>query len=594
LSKKRRRKSQIRKLQGRALSPGLVFGTAYRLELQHPAFFRLSISAKDVPVELKRFRKALKRSRQQYLKDKKKLEKAVGKEHASIIDAHLLMLEDPWLIGEIEKGIRENLESPERSIRHVADNLLDVYHSLVDSFFKERSSDFEEVIQRLILNLTELGVGEDPDLPDDLILVASEIGLGVLARFPPDKIKGLVLTRAGETSHVAIIARSYQIPVVSGIENIREEVRTGDRLLIDGSSGIVKVGVGPDSLAKARSKRDKSTEAEPVITSDRDPCLTLDDERIFLYANTEFGSEVPTALKVGAEGIGLFRSEYVYMSQKEQDLDEEGHYLLYRKLAETVKKKPAVIRTLDIADPSQSEHKAGEEGSALGLRGIRVSLRHPNVFKAQVRSILRAREHGNLRIVLPMISSVDEVIDGRRLIEEVEKELGVSLLNDDRVAVGVLLEVPAAILTLEAIARYCDFVAVGTNDLIQYTLAAGRLEEEIEYLYNPLHPALLRCLDKVVKVAQANEITATVCGEMAAHPLYAAVLVGLGFRYLSMTSVAIPVVKRALRRYSAGDLKEKSTELMSLTRLSEITTFVQKNFVQTLEKEGAFQEVTTG
>lgn len=587
MSKKRRR-SQIRRLQGKALSPGLVFGTAYRIELQHPAFFRLSISPEDVSVELKRFREALKRSRQQYLKDKKKLEKAVGKEHAAIIDAHLLMLEDPWLLGEIEKGIRENFESPERSIRHVADNLLDVYHSLVDPFFRDRSSDFEEVILRLILNLTEPGVGEESDPPDDLILVASEIGLGVLSQFSPQRIKGLVLTRAGETSHVAIIARSYQIPVVSGIENIREEIRTGDRLLLDGFSGVVKVGVGPESLMKASSKRDKSTEAGLVVTSDRDPCLTLDGERVYLYANTEFGSEVSTALEAGAEGIGLFRSEYVYMSQKDPELDEKGHYLIYRKLAKTVKKTPAVIRTLDIADPGQSAYKAGEEGSALGLRGIRVSLRYPDLFKAQVRSILRAREHGNLRIVLPMISSVDEIIEGRRLIEEVERELGVSLLSDDRVPVGALLEVPAAILTLEAIARYCDFVAVGTNDLIQYTLAAGRLEEEIEYLYNPLHPALLLCLDQVVKVAQANDITATVCGEMAAQPIYAAVLVGLGFRYLSMTSVAIPVVKRALRRYSAGDLKEKSTDLMSLTRLSEITTFVQKNFVQKLEKEIAF------
>ena len=214
MSKKRKRKGQIRKLKGKALSAGLVFGTAYRVESQHPTFFRLNISQKDVSVELKRFRKALKQSRQQYLRDKKKLEKAVGKEHAAIIDAHLLMLEDPWLLGEIEKGIREKLESPEKAIGHVADNLLDVYHSLGDPFFRERSSDFEEVVQRLIWNLTEMGVGEDPDLPDDLILVASEIGLGVLARFPLEKIKGLVLTRAGETSHVAIIARSYQITSV--------------------------------------------------------------------------------------------------------------------------------------------------------------------------------------------------------------------------------------------------------------------------------------------------------------------------------------------------------------------------------------------
>ncbi len=594
MSKKRKRKGRIRKLQGKALSPGLVFGTAYRVEPQHPAFFRLSISPKDVSVELKRFRKALKRSRQQYLRDKKKLEKAVGKEHAAIIDAHLLMLEDPWLLEEIEKGIRENLESPEKAIQHVADNLLDVYRSLVDPFFRERSSDFEEVVQRLIWNLTELVVGEDPDLPDDLILVAPEIGLGVLARFPLEKIKGLVLTRAGETSHVAIIARSYQIPVVSGIENIREEVRTGDRLLLDGFSGTVEVGVGPESLVKARSKKDSAAEAGLTKKSDRKPCLTLDGERVFLYANTEFGSEVAAALKAGAEGIGLFRSEYLYMSQKNQVLDEEGHFLLYRELAETVKQRPAVIRTLDIADPSRSEYAAGEEGSALGLRGIRVSLRDPDTFKVQIRAILRAREHGNLRIVLPMISSVDEIIESRKLIEEVEKELGVALLNDDRVAVGVLLEVPAAILTLEAIARYCDFVAVGTNDLIQYTLAAGRLEEEIAYLYNPLHPALLRCLDTVVKVARANDITATVCGEMAAHPIYAAVLVGLGFRHLSMTSVAIPAVKRAIRKYSAADLKEKVDELMSLTRLSEITTFVQKTFIQRLEKESAFQELRTG
>jgi phosphoenolpyruvate-protein phosphotransferase (PTS system enzyme I) len=562
-----------RTLKGKALAPGVGGGVAYRIEPRRPDFYRIRISAEEVEAELARFRHAIFRTREQYQADKEKFEAVVGTEHSYIIDAHLLMLEDRLLLGEIERRVTELQDSPEKAVRHVADELLAAYDSLEDSFFRERAFDFEEVIDRILANLTELGSDQEPTIEEELILVGSEVGLSVLARFPLGRVKGLVLTRGGDTSHIVIIARSFQIPVVSGIENLRERIRTGDYLVVDGTNGWVEVGLPAEAGARYAAE---SQQAEPSrgLTGDREPCLTVDRERIYLYANTESDGEVGPAFELGAEGIGLFRSEYLYLSRGVVSTDEEREFALYRRLAEGAGERPVVVRTLDIAQRPDSRVSAGEETAALGLRGIRLSLRSPEVFGTQVRAIVRARRFGNLRIVLPMISSVDEVIEGRALIRAAEDELG----GADRIPVGALLEVPAAITTLDAIAGQCDFLAVGTNDLIQYLLAAGRLNEEMADLYNPLHPAVLRSLRRIVRVAGEANLTVTVCGEMAAHPLHASILVGLGYRHLSMNAFAIPTIKATLRAYGVSALRDLTADLLRLTTLRDIELFVAENF----------------
>ena len=570
---------------GTGLAPGVGCGVAYRVEPKHPAFYRIRITRDQIPAELGRFHSAVERARDQYREDKKRLEERLGSDHSHIIEAHLLMLEDRGLVEEVERRIREELDSSEKAVRHVADQLLAAYESLADEFFKERSFDFREVIERLVSNLLPLDPEEETRPTEDLILVGAEIGLGVLARFPLDLVRGLVVGKSGNTSHLAIVARSLQIPVVSGLGGVRDQIATGDYLSVDGERGVVEIGNSPEFLHTARA-RSTALVSPGSVATDREPCISVDGERIYLLANAEFGREIEPAVRLGAEGIGLFRSEYLYMmhrggSRPSEDAEAE----LFRGVCSAMGDRPVVIRTLDLAERNGSGLFAGEEAAVLGLRGIRLSLRKPDVFRPQVRAIVRAREHGDLRIVLPMVSSPDEVVQGRALIRDVERELGVPEAR--AIPVGVLVEVPAAVITLESIAPHCDFLAVGTNDLIQYTLAAGRLNEEIAYLYNPLHPAVLQSLKRIVQVGEDKGLPVTVCGEMAAHPLYASVLVGLGYRRLSMTAFAIPRVKEALRELSAKWLAERVSELIALQSLEEIQTFVQEHLVSGLRSLSA-------
>jgi phosphoenolpyruvate-protein phosphotransferase (PTS system enzyme I) len=568
-------------LKGTGVAPGIGYGVAYRVEPKHPTFFRIRISSDEVPAELERFHSAVERARDQYQRDKETLEERLGSDHSHIIEAHLLMLEDRGLVEEVERRIRVHLDSSEKAVRHVADQLLSAYESLDDQFFKERGFDFREVIERLVNNLIPLAPEQEAQPTEDLILVGSELGLGVLARFPLESVRGLVVGKSGDTSHLAIVARSLQIPVVSGLGGLREHIATGDYLAIDGESGIVEVGASPELLERAKERATILAASAPIPV-DREPCITLDGERVYLLANAEFSREVEPAVQLGAEGIGLFRSEYVYMMQRGGARPgEDAETELFRSICSTMGHRPVVVRTLDLAERNGGGFFAGEEVAALGLRGIRLSLRKPEVFRPQVRAIVRARQYGDLRIVLPMVTSADEVVQGRALIREVEEELGVSASR--AIPVGVLVEVPAAVFTLESIAPHCDFLAVGTNDLIQYTLAAGRLNEEIAYLYNPLHPAVLHSLQRIVQVGEDLGLPVTVCGEMAAHPLHASVLIGLGYRRLSMTALAIPRVKQRLRQVSAGKLAAQVSELIGLRSLEDIQAFVKEHLAADLE-----------
>lgn len=572
MSQKNNRQEKPSRLIGLGLSPGVAVGTAYRVESQSPVLYRIRIKPEDVDRELVRFQQALEKSREQLQRVKEKFEAEVGKEHSYIIDAQLLMLEDRQFLEEIEQRIRKELDSPEKALRRVSEEWLSVYEALDDPFFRERGSDFGEVVERVTANLMELDSADAPPLPEDLILIASEIGLSTLANYPMDQVKGLILSKAGKTSHVTIIARSYQIPLVSGIEDLRSWIRTGDQVVIDGSSGIVKLGLNPPLLAKYRNQVREERRKVALLRGDRKPCRTPDHRRIYLFGNTEVGSEVKGALSLGAEGIGLFRSEYLYMKQRTVSIEEEEHFRVYRGLAETVGERPAVIRTLDVTRSKDKSVHAGEEESAMGLRGIRFGLRNPDMFRSQVRAIVRAREYGNLKIVLPMVTSVDELLEARALIHEVASEANPSA---EAIPVGVLLEVPAAVLTVRSLARHADFLEVGTNDLIQYTLAASRTNEEVSYLYNPLHPAVLASLKQVQEAAQEAECQVIVCGEMAAHPLYAMVLVGMGFQHLSMNPFAIPEVKNRLRVSSFSSLKEGVQNLRQIESLSDVEDFIK-------------------
>jgi phosphotransferase system enzyme I (PtsI) len=520
----------------------------------------------------------LKESRRQLEKAKEKFEAELGKEHSYIIDAHLLILEDPLLLKEVEKKIQEELQSPERAVREAAEHWISVYRSLEDPFFRERGSDVEEVVQRLIFNLMELDPHGHEGLPEDLILVVSEASLFLLVEYPLERVKGLVVKKGGTTSHGIIIARSYQIPVVGGIQNLTEVIRTGDTLIVDGTSGMVRVRPSEKEIRSYEAVR-KEQKLQQELVGDTSPCLTSDGQRIFLYANAEIDSEVPLGLRLGGEGIGLFRSEYIYMKDKEKPVSEEHQFEMYKNLAAVVGDRPAHIRTLDFGGEKHPYFSPilGETDTALGLRGIRLSLRYPEIYRDQIRAILRASAYGNLKIVLPMISDVDEVVQARRLIQGAKEELleeGVAF--NEKIEVGIMVEVPAAVIMLKALCPHVDFFAVGTNDLIQYTLAASRTDDRMANLFQPLHPAVLKSLYRVAQVAAAEGVLALVCGEVASHPVYARLLIGMGFRHLSMSPIAIPEVKGRLREISSREAGEMVEDVLRKATLEEVEDYVNE------------------
>lgn len=573
--------SKPRRWNGVPLSPGMALGTCYRVESRSPGFYRVRILNKEVERELRRLETGIQATRQELINLKQKFLAEVGQEPAYLLDAYLMMLEDQQFVGELRGRIRGRLESPERALRTVSRRWLEAYRSLSDSFFRERGLDFGELVERIINNLDEEGSAAEATFPDDLILVAPELGLSLLAIYPLEQVKGLALSNACQTSHVTIIARSYQIPLVGGIGSVEAEFQTGDLILVDGNRGIVERNPEEDSAARYRIQIRDQRKQEVLPAGDRNPCLTTDGRRIFLYANTEVGAEVSGALRLGAEGIGLFRSEYIFLQSHSRRVDEEAQFSVYRTLAESVQDQIGAIRTVDLSEKAfQPDGTVEDErAAALGVRGLRLSLRHPEQFRIQIRAILRARRYGNLRIVLPMVSSLDELLEARRLIDQVQAELVDEAAHSaESPALGIMLEVPATLLILEDLIPHVDFVAVGTNDLIQYTLAASRVDEKAAYLYNPLHPAILKSLLHAVTVCETASVPAMVCGEMAGHPLHSLILVGLGFRHLSMNPYRLQNIKEGIRQWSFSRLQEAALELTRLKTAPEIRSFVGATF----------------
>jgi phosphotransferase system enzyme I (PtsI) len=567
-------------LSGIGLSPGVAVGTAYEVGPPTVSIYRTRIASREVSDELQRLHSAIRRSQRQLRRVKRQFERELGKEHSYIIDAHLLILEDRQLLEEVEKKIREDRYSPERAVRESAEHWLSVYRSLDDPYFRERGSDVEEVVERVIANLMKLTPRHHEGLPEELILIVPEVSLFLLAEYPIDQIKGLLVRRGGPTSHGIIIARSYRIPVVSGMKDIREAIHTGDTLIVDGTRGSVHVGPGRQEIRACRARIRREEKRRLGLAGDTSPCVTTDGRDISVYANSEIDGEVPSGLRLGGAGIGLFRSEYVYMQETSGPVNEEKQFRVYKRLARAVKDRPAVIRTLDLGNESHpyfSQLLGGEE-SALGLRGIRMSLQFPEIYKAQLRAILRASAFGNLKIVFPMVSSVEEVIEGRRLVKAAQRELlrqGVAF--NEKIEIGVMVEVPSAVILLEALCAHSDFLAVGTNDLIQYTLAAGRSEDRLAHLFTPLHPAVLKSLQRVAQIAAQEDLMVLVCGEIAAHPIYATLLVGMGFSHLSMSAYAIPDIKKKLRRISYQQSREMVSEVLKLSSLEDIQAYVARS-----------------
>ncbi len=570
---------QINKfVQGIGASPGIVVGKAYLVERLKVRLPQKQIDPAQVEKEVKRFLKAIQESQDQLIEIKEKILDPEVRKHSFILDVHLLILKDEMLLQDTVDAIRKRKVNAEWALDLTLEKLDSAFKAIEDEYLRERRSDLHYVAARIFRNLLGRKHDDITRIKGKVIVVAHDLSPADTLQMNVEHVAGFITDIGGKVSHTAILSRSLGIPAVVGLQVATSLINGGDLLIIDGETGEVVInpteGVSKSFLERKRRTRLIEREILKYATL---PAETRDGVRVRLQANIEMVEEIPSAKMHGAEGIGLYRTEIIYLNRKDLPTEEE-HFQAYRRLVEDIYPATATIRTLDIGGdkflPNYS--KNNELNPALGLRAIRFSLRETEIFKAQLRGILRASAYGNLRILFPMISGVEEIRQVKAILEEAKRSLvRAKIPFDEKIGIGAMIEIPSASDIADILAREVDFFSIGTNDLIQYALAVDRINEHVSYLYEPLHPAVLRIIRWVVQSGHEAGIPVAICGEMAAEPMYAVVLLGLGLDEFSMNPIAIPKVKKVLRMSIFEETRSLVERLFQFPTALEIERFVR-------------------
>ncbi|MDH4195958.1 MAG: phosphoenolpyruvate--protein phosphotransferase [Candidatus Aminicenantes bacterium] len=561
------------RLRGTGVSPGIAMGEARLTQRVVFTSRREAVPASDVDDELRRLKRAVDRARTELVLLKDEIRNRMGEENAFIFDAHLLILDDPSLRAAVERIVREERVKTEWALSQVNAHYQQVFESLNDEYFKQRKSDVSDVLAKVYRNL-EVRRERKEESEKPYILIAHELLPSEAAlKFSRETTLGVAVDMGGQTSHTAILARSLSIPAVLGLHNITQWVKNGDFLIVDGTDGEVIVNPPPAVRREFESKQEKyEAYRRDLRKTARLRSVTLDGVRFFPLANIELPEEVAQATSLGAEGIGLFRSEFIYL-QRATLPTEEDHVAVYERIARAAAPRPVFIRTIDIGgEKSLPQLNIEEEPNpALGLRAVRFSLRNRDMFRIQLRAILRASSRRNVRVLVPMVTELEEIAEVKAAYAEVKAELRKERVKFDEAApLGIMIEVPAAAALTDILVKEVDYLSIGTNDLIQYYLAVDRSNEFVSYLYKPLHPAVLRLLQSVIQAALREGKEVTVCGEMAADPLLALVLLGFGLRSFSMNPIFIPRVKKALRSVACRTVERAVEEAMRFRTAQEV------------------------
>ncbi len=566
------------RLRGIGVSPGIVLG---EVVLGGRVLFssrKEYVPPYRVPEELERLKAAVDRTRGEITAIKTQVREMVGEEHAFIFDAHLLILEDPALASGLERLIREENVRTESALAEIHEHYRSLFAAISDEYIRQRQADVTDVLTRIHRNL-DAGAGKDAaeDLRGKILVAHDLLPSEAALRLSKGGVLAVVLDQGGPTSHAAILARSLDIPTVVGLHDITQRVDARDQLIVDGTDGEVIINPPLMVRKEFQSKRAKyeiyRQELRRVATW---ASVTLDGVRFAPMANIELPEEVGHALSYGAEGVGLFRSEFIYLQRSTLPTEEE-HFEIYSRLAREAAPRPVYIRTIDIGGEKALPQLLieAEPNPALGLRAIRFSLRNRELFRIQIRAILRASVQGNIRVIIPMITEMEEIGEIRSLFDEARAELTAQGKPfDPAIPIGIMIEVPAAAAIADLLAGEVDFFSIGTNDLLQYYLAVDRSNEHVSYLYKPLHPAALRLLKHVIGSAVRQGKDVALCGEMAADPLLAIVLLGLGLRTFSMNPIFIPRVKKALRAVEVRSVRRVVQQAMNLRSAQEVEEFV--------------------
>ena len=533
-----------------------------------------SLSEGEAIEEIHRFEKALVETRRQILDVQRKVTEGLGAEDASIFDAHLLVLEDPLLIEEVMRLITNDRVTAEFAFQQVANKFARTLSAIDDEYLRERATDMRDVTERVLNNLLGHRDGFDTSkLKEPSVIISYDLTPSRTALLDKKMVLGFATDAGSKTSHTAIMARSMRIPAVVGLGGASQELKNGDYVLLDGYNGLVIVNPTDQTLFEYGQLVRKRVTLEEKLRDTRDkPPVTLDGTRVILSANVEQPSDTESVIACGAEGVGLFRTEYLFIN-RECLPDEEEQYRAYREVAAALKPNPVIIRTLDLGGDKFLSHVPvpHEMNPFLGWRAIRFCLQERAIFRDQLRAILRAAVEGNVKMMYPMISCLDELNQANALVKEYKMELkqeGVPFCAD--IEIGAMIEIPSAVLAADALARRVKFFSLGTNDLIQYSLAVDRLNEKIAHLYEPTHPAIVRLIKMTVDASRKNGIWTGVCGEMAGDPVFTALLLGLGVTELSAAPAVVPQIKFVIRRLKMNEAIELADFALQSESGSEI------------------------
>ncbi|MDP8218214.1 MAG: phosphoenolpyruvate--protein phosphotransferase [Candidatus Theseobacter exili] len=565
--------------RGVAVSPGVILGKVFILDSQEDTIVPHSIETSKIPYEIARFEEALIATRREILNIQKQISQKMGVDHAEIFNAHLMVLEDRSLIEEILKRLEKEKKNIEYIFQQVITKYSDVFSQIKDEYLRERASDIRDVGKRVLHNLLGKKKEDLSKLKEEVIVIAYDLSPSDTAAMHKENVIGFATDIGSRTSHTAIMARSLEIPAVVGLHDITKHVKNGDTVLVDGHRGIVILNPEKKTLGLYQEERTRIASFLVKLEKIRDlPAETKDGRRITLSANIEMPEDIPSVINHGAEGVGLYRTEFFYMGREDLPTEEE-HYEAYMEVAEKVYPNDVIIRTMDLGGDKYLSHLdiPNEMNPFMGWRGIRYCLERLDVFEAQLRAILRASRLGNVKIMYPMISGVVEVIRANEILEGVKQRLDKEKTPYSKdIEVGAMIEVPSAALTARDIAKHVDFFSIGTNDLIQYSLAVDRVNEKVAYLYEPTHPGILNLIKSVIDAAHDNGIWVGMCGEMAGEPAMTMILLGMGLDEFSTSSASIPEVKHVIRSVNYEDAKALADKVTSFTTPGEIKGYAEK------------------
>ncbi|PYK86573.1 MAG: phosphoenolpyruvate--protein phosphotransferase [Verrucomicrobia bacterium] len=562
------------RFHGAGVSPGIAQGAIHVVRDDLDDVARYRIEPAQIANEIGRFEAALIQTRTQILEMQQKIAESIGAKDAGIFDAHLLVVEDRTLIDEVLRKLEADLCNVEWVFQEVANNYAETLSKIDDPYLRERALDIEDVTRRVIRNLQGKAPKAFLALTEPHILVAHNLTPSDAATMNRERVLGIATDLGSRTSHTAIMARSLNIPAIVGLHNATEKLETGQHVLLDGTDGLLVVDPTPETFARYGELESKRVQITQKLAELRETKSTTRDGRhIVLSANIELPGDVDAVAANGAEGIGLYRTEFLYLNRTTLPTEDE-QYETYRKVAERVSPDPLIIRTFDLGGDKLAPGAAdvGDElNPFLGWRAIRFCLENIDIFKTQLRAILRASAVGNVKIMFPMISGVGELRRALSILAECKEELRrTGSTFSDTTEVGAMIEIPSAALSADILAREVDFFSIGTNDLIQYAIAVDRVNERIAHLYEPTHPAVLRLLKMIADAARANDIWVGVCGEMAGDIALIPLLLGLGMDELSAGATLVPRVKRAVQSLTIPECRQLVDEALELQTPSEI------------------------